>query len=63
MKRILLIDGVYLINTRNKRIIKTLKKEYLCIFNVFALFENRVLGIEAYFALIIAANACLYKKK
>ena len=38
-------------------------KEYLCIFIVFALFENRVLGIEAYFALIIAANACLYKKK
>ncbi|MDO5813265.1 MAG: hypothetical protein Q4Q31_09250 [Bacillota bacterium] len=38
-------------------------KEYLCMFIVFSLFENRVLGIEAYFALIVAANSCLCRTK
>jgi|GEM_PF-3194406 len=33
----------------------------LCIFIIFSFFENRVLGIEAYFAVIIAANALTKK--
>ena len=39
------------------------EKVYICTFILFSLFENRIFGIEAYFALIIAANSCLSTKR
>lgn len=35
----------------------------MSIFVIFPFFENRVLGIEAYFTFIIAANALLKSKR